>query len=123
MSLTEEKHLLDSIVNVIPVADIPELIVEKVGYNPFDKNRILNDMLEGAIIYVREQLRLYQRVKFQFFRDFDTVKILKQDHLTLRNLDIPTCVYTKIEKFLEDAKYDRTIYRMDEGETIAYSMF
>lgn len=53
MSLKEEKKLLQAIVDVIPVADVPELIVEKVGYNPFDKQLIFNRALEKAILRSR----------------------------------------------------------------------
>lgn len=102
MSLKEEKQLLQAIVNVIPVADIPELIVEKVNYNPFDKQLLFNRSLERAILLVQEILETKFELSFRV-----TSYSFELLFPSGKEITIPEKVFVILEKYLVNAVFTK----------------
>lgn len=107
MSLNEEKEIFQEIVKVLPVADIPELVKEYIEYNPFDKERVMHDILEDIIVKIRRHFLTHHCVAF--------VPSLDESNYFIVNgtdIKIPAPLIEKVKKYLRDAEYRFSSYDM-----------
>lgn len=62
-----EQKVLQEIVNIIPIADIPELIQSYVPpYNPFDQDVLCDELFQELVPKIRNVLKNYGYIEFNY---------------------------------------------------------